>query len=287
MRQQSVNCTLTLRFIPHRSWLALGPGWAALAGVLASGGFHFEAEVLLKAGLLWLLADPILGTIWHLVAEQGIWRRLGQAPPSGASPLKLRLPYVVKDSAGYKLSIFWTNLRTSENGQGYTLLITLFLALLISAILGGLIVSFVIVSVLLAFVIGLTGYGEGQQFWQSLATFLLPYLAGLIVMGQLPLQAVALGYVYWVIYLSTLRLRAGKSRGAWLVIIGQGVAAGLFFSLTLPLAATVLTLAVMFSLLLWVQAKMQSTQPEIWYAEHVKPYLLVGLFAAAVSLGVG
>ena len=260
----------------------LGPGWAVLAGALASGGFRFEAEVLFKVGLLWLLADPILGTVWHLLTDCGLWRQLTQTRPPEAKPLRPLFPYVAKDSAGYRLLVFTAHLRALENGQGYTLLIALFLAVLLTIILGQPVVLFTLTSILVAF--GLGDRVQGRGLLQSLATFLFPYLTALRVMDALSPEALVLGWVYWVVQLGLLRLLAGKMGGGWLVIGGQGVAAGLLFGLKMPLAATVLTLSTLFSLLLRLQAKAQNTRPEL-YAVHLKPYLLVGLFVVAVSLG--
>ena len=286
---QFTGHTLSLRLIPNRVWLALGPGWAALAGVLASGQFRFEADILFEVALLWLLADPILGTIWHLLADRDLWGRLARAELLPGARVRRWLPYTARGSASYQASVLLANLSALPGGEGYTLLITALLAFTIGLVLGAPFVLYAVISVTLAGITqGHIVQGELRRLLQSVALFLLPFGAGLQAMKNFPLYALLFGGTYWVIYIGVSHLLAGRERGARLVVLGQGVAALLLFSLGKPLVATPLALATVFALLLRQQAQVQAVAAApVWYAQRLRPFLWLGLFTAAIAPMVG
>ena len=280
----STNFTLSLRLIPNRAWLSLGPGWAALAGVLASGAFQFEADFILKAGLLWLLADPLLGTVWYLLADWGLWQRLTQTQPDETTPLRVLLPYTLKHSPGYSWSIFWTNLSALQSGEGFTFVITLLLALILGGLLGGPVAVYAVISICLAFIAGKHD-GPGSRLLQSMATLLFPFWAGATLSSRPTPAILLLGLVYWIVYFGILQWSAGRTSGHRLVIGGQIVAALLLFGLIKPLAATGVALAAIFSLLLYRQRSEYAPDFLIRYDDQLSPLLLAGLFVAALSMG--
>jgi len=280
----TTNYILTLRFIPNRTWLALGPGWAVLAGGLAANGLALATDLLLKLGLLWLLADPLLGTVWELLTQRAVWLRLKRPQPPPAVHLKPVLPYLSKDSAGYRLLVFWTHVSTLPNGEGYSLFIAVLLALFMASLLGWVVVLYALISLFLAILIR---EREGGFFWRSMALFLLPYLMGLFVMNRIGLYAILFGGAYWCVYFGLLWLGTGQMKGARLVIMGQAVTALLLFSLSAPLMATPVALAAIFSILLRSQAQ-TACDPDraaAWYVKYLTPFLWLGLFISAIAVG--
>ncbi|MFQ5575707.1 MAG: hypothetical protein ACE5G8_01830 [Anaerolineae bacterium] len=289
---QRVNHTLIIRIIPRRLWLALGPGWAVLGGVLASGGLRFEANfwalngaLLVKAALLWLLADPVLGTLWHLMVERGAWRRLYRGMYLERPGVKPLFPYTTRYSMGYRLSALAAALRAHNDGLWQTFLLLAVMALVLAALLGRPVMLYAGVSILLAVWAGRpqrVPASAGPQFWQSVATFLLPYLAALNLAGGVPRAGLLVGVCYWVVYLGSLRLAAGRNSGARPVIVGQAVAAGLLFALVEPVAATAVSLAAVFGLMRYLQA---GPNRAVGWADSIHPFLLSGLLIAAFLLG--
>lgn len=274
--------------MPGRSWLVLGPGWAALAGALAAGEFRFETDSLLKLGLIWLLVDPILGTIWHLVADKMLWRRLWQPfLPPGVS-LKPSLPYTVKGSPAYKFLVFRARLQTDTTGEGYTLFIAIGLSLFIAAILGLPVILYAIISIFLAFLVGEKIFIAGSRghFLCAAATFLLPYLVGVFIIAKMiPLYALLLGIVYLEVYFGLLQLNAGKMQGERLVVAGPGAMAMLLFGLMKPLPAMIVALGALFSLLLRFEAQKQDVQAATWYGQQLRLFLWSGLLISAWAIG--
>ncbi|MCS7260909.1 MAG: hypothetical protein NZ765_09035, partial [Anaerolineae bacterium] len=79
--EQFIGHTFQLRVRLRAPLWQLGAGWAALGGVMASGSLSGnDATLLARVGtvlLVWLLADPVLGTLWELgTAPHGVWTRL-------------------------------------------------------------------------------------------------------------------------------------------------------------------------------------------------------------------
>src|SRR5262245_19968056 len=101
--QQPFGSSFKLTVAPTRSWLNLGPGWAMLAGVLTSGSLELKLTSLVQLLILWLLVDPILGALWDLSVQQGLWRRLmaDQLPPPPRQGFYL--PYAQPNSAAGRM----------------------------------------------------------------------------------------------------------------------------------------------------------------------------------------
>ncbi len=302
--------TITLKLIPRKNWFVPGPGWAALGGFLASGILRFEADFfalnapwLLKFGLLWLLVDPVLGTLWRLVVEQGVWRNLIHPLVANTLTVKPALPYTATDSAAYRLSSLMALLRQQEGGQWQTSLLLPLVALGLAMALGWQVVLYTALALLTIFWLGSKTPAEiplAKPFWQSVGGFLLPYVIGLNLTGGLERGALLLGLGYWTALFGILLLAAGRSSAAKVVIIGQASIALLLFALIKPIAAASAGLAAGFSFLLWLNAKQAQTQtsanvppatpplphsPTPHPARQLSPILLLSFLIAALSLG--
>ncbi len=301
-----MNHSITLRLIPRKYWLALGPGWAALGSFLASGVLRFENDFwalnavwLLKFGLFWLLADPILGTLWHLVVTQGVWCRLTRNSPPEGLTVKPLLPYTVKNSAGYRLSALVALLRQQDDGRWQTSLILPLIALGLATMLGWTVALYALIAILVTFWVGVEAFSAKiiqKSFWQSTVAFLLPYIVGLFLMDAPEQNALLLGAVYWVIVLGMLLLSAGRETADRMIITGQATIAILLFALMKPIAATAVSLGVLFNLLLRLKLKQQiASQGHIadderslmvaQYSAQLHLFLLTGFLIAGASLG--
>ena len=280
--------TLSLRFIPHRAWLTLGPGWAVVAGGLASGEVASGPAALLTLGMLWLLIDPVLGTIWTLLAEHRLWQTLNQPHRPVDSPLKLLFPYVTRGSSAHKFSLFWAQVRSQPHGEGYSLFFSLGLAVLLASLLGQIALLYTGVSILGAFWIGGSNRGD---FWRALVLFVFPYLISVVSVSlseESLLSAGLVGIVYGVVYYGVLQLRRGHQFGRRLVVLGQIAAACFVFALAEPLLATPISLSALFCLLLRPLTDPQhpdQQQAITAYADRLSPFLLLSLLASALAVG--
>ncbi len=283
--------TITLKLIPCKNCFVPGPGWAALGGFLASGVLRFEANFLalnahwlLKFGLLWLLVDPVLGTLWQLVVEQGVWRNLTRLPVT-PSTVKPALPYTAADSAAYQLSSLITLLRQQKDGQWQTTLLLPLAALGLATALDWQIVLYTLLAVVTIFWLGSKDPAEvplAKPFWQSVGGFLLPYVIELNLTGQFERGALLLGLGYWTALFGILLLLAGRNSAAKVVIVAQASIALLLFALIKPLAAASAGLAAGFSFLLWLNAKQTQLQTPLALLPRL---LLFSFLIAALSLG--
>lgn len=290
-----INHTLSIQLTPRRNWTALGPGWAVLASFLVAGALRFEpdfwvlnAPQMVKLLLLWLLADPVLGTIWQMTVERGFWYKFQQTWRSfraGKLPL---LPYTQPRTAAYRASVRLATWQSLSDYGSQTVTVLLLVALGLGAVLGRAATGYVVASLLLAGWLGQQRppfTGPGRVFWVSVATFLLPYTAGLAVFGA-ALQAPALlGGCYWLVYLGILRLSVGEKWGEPPVILGQAVAAILLLALFKPVAAVIVALSTVFTLLLRLQIQSETPEQKQNLAAAVTPFALIGLLVATVMAG--
>ena len=300
--------TITLKLIFSKNRFTPGPGWAVLGSLLASGSLRFEADFftlnapwLLKFGLLWLLVDPVLGTLWRLVVEQSVWRNLMRLSAAKTATVKPALPYTAPNSLAYRLSSLIAFLRQQEDEQWQTSLLLPLVALGLAMALGWQVVLYTALTLLTIFWLGSKTPAEiplAKPFWQSVVGFLLPYVIGLNLMGGFEQGALLPGLGYWAALFGILLLSAGRSSAAKVVIIGQASIALLLFALIKPIAAASAGAAAGFSLLLWLNAKQTQppTPPNISLAENAHsstpplPHslsllLLLSFLIAALSLG--
>lgn len=289
--QKPFGYSLNLRLSPARPLFSLGPGWAALAGVLAGGGFEWRAAALLPLLALWLLVDPLLGSLWDVVVTQQLWRQLTRAelPPSPRRGFVL--PYAQPGSAAGRFSVWlrryrlwWQNSYWPQSGGSVlTALLSGGLALLLGTLLDSSIFWLVVLALaftLLAGVIqpGLETAGGGRL--ASVVQFLLPWGMGTLLFPNASRLALILGICYWCVYLGGLRQLGRHRRASWLFILGQAAAIGVLLALRLLPGAAIAGVLLAAQLLL----RTGSPTPAQMLA-RVQPYLVLSLLAAAVSLG--
>jgi hypothetical protein len=122
--QHPFGSIFNLTVSPARSWVSLGPGWAVLAGVLSTGPSELKFSSLTQLFMLWLLVDPIMGGLWQLSVEQGVWRRMVAATLPPPTRQGFYLPYAQPNSAAgqwvvwvRRYSRWWRENFWPEQGQ--------------------------------------------------------------------------------------------------------------------------------------------------------------------------
>ncbi|MFQ5612831.1 MAG: hypothetical protein ACE5H9_11925 [Anaerolineae bacterium] len=290
--QQPFGHLIKLHLHLQRRWLSFGPGWTMLAGALASGALAFDSNRTLQLVLLWLLVDPVLGTVWELAVQSGIWRESLRAPLPEGTRVSLHLvPYATPGSWGYRLARWWGVLRAwwrmapgAAHGQSATAfagsaILALFLGLFLKPIL----IPLILLSVVLALLTGredLSTTVRGQRFWQAVGNVVIPWgMGSLLFASSLPLFSGLLMVCYGLVYLGGLRQAAGQSEGDHLLVMGQAAAILLLIGLRAPLSAAVLTVVLLFQLILRNQALRRGAY--LWYLNSIQPYMVIGLMAAA------
>jgi hypothetical protein len=310
---QPVGRITQLRLYPIRPLWSVGPGWAAVSGGLAAGGFSLSPETLLSFLLVWLLADPVLGVMWSLSTggspsegASGIWRRL-LAPqlPDVAPPLRL-LPYTQPGSPGRRLAdrlgrlrLWWQDTFWPEAGQEFaTVIAALGLALLLGAILGRDVLALVLITFSLSWLAALTqgertpetpARGDVVNLWRALAEFGIPWLIGAVVLGRPSWVVITLGACYTITYFGLMRQATRSSHDFRLTGVSQATAALLLAGLRHPLAAgaTAILLLPQWGLRTWTTGESRDHSGASGpYLRGVQLFVILGMLVAALAVAL-
>lgn len=274
-----------------------------MAGALAAGGIAFTPEVLLKLLAVWLLADPVLGVMWGLGVDGGLWRRLANPQlPGAVSPLPL-LPYTQPGSPGRRLAdhlgrvrLWWQNTFWPQAGQEFASLVAaLGLALLLGLILGREALALASLSFVLSWIAGLSQDGDSPKsgahrpaitLMRALAEFGIPWLIGVVVMGRLSWTVMALGLCYTITYFGLIH----HTHDFRMVAAGQVAGALLLAGLRHPLTAAVTMILLMPQWGLkvsWTAGQptghMDSRAP---YLRGVQSFVILSVLVAALALSL-
>jgi hypothetical protein len=289
--QQPFGSTLNLKLGPARTYLSLGPGWAAIAGVLSTGWGELSFSGGLQLLVLWLLVDALLGSLWALAVEQGIWRTLGQPQPATTPRSGFYLPYVQANSLGgrwvlwlRRYSHWWQNSYWPEHGdQVMTFCLGSGLAILVGFALGSTLGQLTLLAIGLTWLAGLTrpdlAAPEGGRL-QALAQFLLPWVMGATLWRPLSPLSLILAICYWLTYLGGLRMLGQHLRAEWLYWLGQLAALLLCLALRQLPGAAILGVLLLAQRLHAIQ-----DQPTPNFLAKVQPYLILTVLVAAWSVG--
>jgi len=302
---QPVGRLTQLRLYPIRPLWTLGPGWAAIGGVLSSDHFAFSPEAFLKLLLVWLLTDLALGTVWDLgVGESpgqrtsGLWRQLRYPRlPEVAPPLPL-LPYTQPNSPGRRLAdrlgrwrLWWQTRFWPESGREFTTLIAaLGLALLLGIALGRDVLGWVLLVVALSWLVALLPSRRGQPSLapngaatiHGLAQFGIPWLIGAAAFQGLSWTVAVLGLCFSIAYVGLIRQATRPAHPFRLIGAGQATAALWLAALRHPLAAGAVAILLIPQWGLWVWAGGLSAFDR--YSRSIQPFVLLSLLVAALGI---
>jgi hypothetical protein len=279
---------LQARLADLTTWLS--PAWAALCGVVASGGFGWQGTDWLRLALLILLTDGCWGTLWAAIG--GVdwatpfdrWRHW-QFGERISKP-----PYTLPDSPGDRVfrwlgqfRAWWRHLFWLDRGLALT---TIFISIPVTAVLATLLgqdlllLSMAALAAMQAGTIGAGGRGTTTPEWSALIGITLPWLAGHVTFGPLTLGSVALALALVPAWGTAWRVES--TRGRTIAAGGQLLAAVILVALGQPLAACglVLLLVPQLALLPWVK----QGQPAGWYVHQTYPWLMLAMLIAAWAL---
>lgn len=278
---------LQARLADLTTWL--GPAWAALCGVVASGDFGGHGEDWLRLTLLILLVDGGWGTLWAALGGTDWAAPLRQWRTWESGERMPKPPYTLPGSPGDQalrwagqFRAWWRRLFWLDCGPA---LLAIVVALAITILLGVLLgVELLLLSAAAVAVmqLGLTwagGRGTVAPGWNAIIALTLPWLAGHIAFGSLTPHSAWLALAYALAWGSAWR--AESPWGRMLGVGGQFLAAVFLIAVHRPLAAGGLLLLVpQLVLLTWLQRG----QPASWYVRHTRPWLMAAMLIAAWAL---
>jgi hypothetical protein len=282
---------LQARLADPATWL--GPAWAMLCGVIASGDFSWQGADWLRMALLVLLVDGCWGTLWaalgstNWAAPLHQWRtwEFGERTP--------KPPYTLPDSPGDRIlswvglfRAWWRHLFWLDCGPAISaIIITLPMTVLLGTLLGQemLLLSTAAVAAMQAGTIGSRGRGTTAPEWNALIGVALPWLAGHAAFGPLTPSSSLLALILALAWGGAWRVES--PRGRFVAAGGQLLAAALLVALNQPLTALaacglVLLLVPQLALLPWIGRG----QPAGWYVRHTRPWLMAAMLIAAWAL---
>jgi len=290
--QQSIGHTINFLFVRSRSWLSLGPGWAALAGLLSTGQAGLNSSTVLHVVGLWVLVDPLLGTLWALSVEQGLWRHVARAQLPAPPRMRFTLPYAQPDSLAGQMvllarryRLWWSEQPRPELGPqittfGAALVLACLLGLTLRPALFGLVVLAVVLTVIAGLTVSdLAATGGGRL--QSLVQFLLPWLMGVILTTTPNLVVLLLALCFWIVYLGALRMSGQHHRAEWLYFGGQLAATLLLVGIGLMPGTILLGVLLLAQLLLKTKFPLPAD-----FLPKVQLYLIAAVIVAGLSVGV-
>lgn len=269
--EQSAGHVVQLRVRLRAPIWHLGAGWAALGGAIASGVLgERDAPLLVRVGVLllvWLLADPVMGTLWELgTSPHGVWTQLWRAVGNRdqGAPLIL-LPYTQIGSPAWQLAnwlgrrrVWWRTAFWPQSGEAFITICSLLpVALITGALLNPAVLTLVCVAVVLAWLAtlwqGRMSIHTRHYPWRltvasAWSQFGIPWMIGCAATGISSWLGVILGVCLTFSYMGLLR------QPTWQPAVLAGPLAGLVIVLSLRqvlVAAVILVLLIAYGGLLF------------------------------------
>jgi hypothetical protein len=284
------------------SWLA--PFCAFVCGALASGGWAWTGEHLLRLLLGLLLAGPLLGLAWAASTRttpfgpapvptgRTVWRAVLDDDPPGdaAHATALCLPYTQPGSASQRLahwlasaSAWWQGARERLRRPLVELVVSTVFALAVAAQLGR--QNLLLVATAL-FAVYVSTFWRGNWAAHLRPAVFLPlwlaWLLGHVAFGALRPASVLVAACYALTLCASLAHSQGQRALAWQVM-PQVVVAATLVAIKQPLAAAVIALLATSN---WLLFPMLGTQPgRERYFRALQTSLIASMLLAALALG--
>ncbi len=259
---------------PTRPLTFLGPSWAVLCGLLASGGLALTGQAPLFVILCLLLADPLLGA-WRALWLQSDWRDALRRS-SASAPTWLdgylerpgtRWPRGLR-RIGRRVSHFRQVIWPIVDSEIIGLVIIGALALCVGFVLGQ--VPFVLTGAVMLFSVveGRIGTARGAGL-RSVSEIALPWLIAESAFGHYSLLSIAFAILFTLIYRALLGL-ATTRQTRWMAWsnLSQVVVVLLLLASNAALGVGI-TLLGLLAQILW-QARYNSDHDGQAYARHVQ-----------------
>jgi hypothetical protein len=286
------NRWLDLRLWPGRPLAGGGPLWAALCGLIVSGGLELDASAVLTAGFTLFLAGPLWGGVWQAVAEADWFTPFSAREWAMPAPWLTLLPYTSPESPAGRLAqglgrvrVWWRERLWPGYGAAVVgLVVVLPLSLGVALIVGRPAVVLTVAVWALATLAQMVDRGAGAppSELQALAEGALPWLLGHAVLGELTWPSVALAAAFSLGYGAALGLAADSRRSlAWLNG-GQAVAVFVLVVEGQPLGAVLVVLLLLSQL--YLQAYLHRDGNALWYLRRAQPFVMAAMLLAAAAL---
>jgi len=272
---------LQARLTSPTAWL--GPAWATLCGVVASGRFSWQGEDWLRLALLILLVDGGWGTLWAALGSTDWAKPLRRWHNWRFGDPATTLPYTLPDTPGDRASRWLGQLRAWRRdvfwpacGPAVSAIV---IALPVTGILAALLGPELLLLSLAA--LAVMQLGLAWKGFDAAVAVALPWLAGHVAFGSTEttpvLASIGLALAFALAWGAAWR--AGSRWGGALGIAAQLLAAAFLVALRHPLAAggLVLLVAPQLALLPWLR-RGQATS---WYVRHTRPWLMAAMLIAA------
>jgi len=286
---QIIRLDVTLR----GSGLWLGPIWAIVCGIIASGGWKWSAASALQVALLFFLVEGAWATLWAAAAETD-WatpaREWGKSNVTVAPALPYAQPNTPGDRAlrWYSHTVEWwrEHLRPSIGRTASTIILCLALAVALSAVLGWPVMALsaaAVAVVQLGVIIG-RGTGRPTPLLKATLEIGLVWLAAHIVFAPLTPVSVLVAIAFATAYAAGLTLIEGGQR-VTMWNAAQFAVAALLTLMRQPVAALALFFIVLPQLLLEPTVRRAAGKAAgVWFVRSTQAWLMLGMLLAAITL---
>jgi len=265
----------------------LGPAWASLCGVVASGGFSWQGQEGLHFALLILLVDGGWGTLWTALGNTDWATPLQRWCDWHTGNSVTALPYTLAGSPGAKaarwlgqLRAWWRDALWPACGRAISaILIALPVTALLAALLGPtlLLLSLAALAVMQLGLAWEGGRGIPGPGWNAIIAVALPWVAGHITFGTIMPRSAGMAALFALAWGSAWRVKSGGGR--ILMVGSQLLVIALLIVSRRPVVAGALSLSLVpqLALLPWLRRGQLTT----WYVRHTRPWLMAAMLVAA------
>ncbi|MBN1888032.1 MAG: hypothetical protein JW850_08570 [Thermoflexales bacterium] len=272
--------------------LWIGPAWAVVCGIVASGRFAWDARGLLLAGLALFLVDGVWATLWASVVETD-WAGLAAGWDSSPPPLRARrlLPYVQAGAPGDRaagwlahLARWWQNRAQPMAGTAVSsIAVCLPLGAALSALLGWqmLALSAAALAMVQLGLVANRASGRPVPLLQAGLEFGLAWLAGQAAFGPVTLPSALMALLFATAYYGGLRLveqGAGLANWRW----PQLIVALVLLVLRQPLPALALFFILFAQVLL--EPALGRGRSGAWFVRSSQAWLMAAMLVVAFTI---
>lgn len=269
---------LTAQWRRGGAWL--GPAWAVLCGVVASGAFAWGGESVALVAVALILAEGIWTTLWASLAGVKWDEPLARWIAWTSGQPAIRLPYTQPGSPAARASIILGQFRAwlaedflpSHGGALASAILASAIALALSMMLGAPAILLTILALALAQIgLGLCrGNGSPSPLLRGVVEMSLPLLLGFVLFKPLTLQIVVAAVGFGIAYAGAVSTRWDVC--AWNA--GQAIVLLLLVVMRHSVGVFAMTL-------LWLPQFLLQGQP---VARNAQWWLMAAMLVAAIAL---
>jgi hypothetical protein len=272
------------------SGLWLGPIWALVCGIIASGGWKWTGAAALQVVLLFFLVDVAWASLWTAAVETDWATPAREWGKSDGTPA-FRLPYTQPNTPGDRIqrwlahTLTWwrEHIRPSISTRASTVVLCILLGAALSAVLGwpAVALSAAALALVQAGVIASRGTGKPSLVFKSTLEIGLPWIVAHAIFARLTVPTAVLAAAATAAYGTGLALIEGGRR-ATLWNLAQFSAAGLLVLMRQPVAALAIFFLVLPQLLL--EPMLRRGAGGAWFVRSTQAWLITAMLIAALSI---